>query len=120
MENEKSVPATFTAAAFGAFALPLQSQAVQTHTVQSVMSMELLVPELVKKIAWGGDKERATARLVLGKGALDGTSVTIHSDRGAVRVELSGRGGAELDHFRERIEQRLRDRGIRVDDVKIV
>lgn len=121
-DQEKSpLPSPFPVGALAVFVPAGQTPAAQqTQSVQSVMSMEQLIPEMVRKIAWGGDRQRATARLELGRGALNGACVTVHSDHGSVRVELSGGDPHELDQFRERIERRLRERGIDLEDVRVI
>ncbi|HVH44614.1 MAG TPA: hypothetical protein VM925_19805 [Labilithrix sp.] len=78
------------------------------------VSMEELVPQLVKRIAWAGDRKRGTVHLELGAGPHAGTIVTVFSDAGRVRVELQG---ASADALRPRIEARLRQRGLDVESV---
>lgn len=85
-------------------------------TTVSPRSMEELVPALVKRIAWAGDKHRGSVRLELGAGAYDGTTLVVHADDGKVRIEVSGHG-ADLDRFRKRLGERLRDHGIEVESI---
>jgi hypothetical protein len=80
------------------------------------VSMESLVPELVRRIAWAGDRRRGTVQLELGAGPHAGTVVTVHSDEGRVRVDLHG--GADVDALRDRIDARLRGRGLDVESVR--
>lgn len=90
---------------------------------QACVSMEQLVPELVRRIAWScsPDGRRGTVRLELGAGPHAGTTVTVHSEGGRVRVVVEGarNGGpaADADDLRDRIDRRLRARGLDVDCV---
>jgi hypothetical protein len=79
--------------------------------------MEQLVPELVRRIAWSGDGRRGTVRLELGAGPHAGTTVTVHSDGGKVRVLLEARGSSDTADLRDRIDRRLRARGLDVECV---
>ena len=80
-------------------------------------SLEELLPALVRRIAWAGDRHRGTVRLELGAGVHAGTTVTVHADGGRVRVELGGAEGPELDRLRSRLDARLRAHGLDVESV---
>jgi hypothetical protein len=80
-------------------------------------SLEELLPALVRRIAWAGDKHRGTVRLELGAGAYAGTTVVVHADAGRVRVEITGSEGPELDRLRARLDGRLRSHGLDVESV---
>lgn len=54
------------------------------------VSMEELLPQLVRRIAWAGDRRRGSVQMELGAGPHAGTVVTVHADEGRVRVELAG------------------------------
>ena len=56
-------------------------------------SLEELLPALVRRIAWAGDRNKGTVRLELGAGAYAGTTVIVHADGGRVRVEIGGSEG---------------------------
>ncbi|MDB4936095.1 MAG: hypothetical protein JWP87_3067 [Labilithrix sp.] len=80
-------------------------------------SLEELLPVLVKRIAWAGDRNKGTVRLELGAGAYAGTTVVVHADGARVRVELAGSEGPELDRLRARLDARLRGHGLDVESV---
>jgi len=80
-------------------------------------SLEELLPALVRRIAWAGDRNKGTVRLELGAGVYAGTTVTVHADGGRVRVELGGSEGPELDRLRARLDTRLRGHGLDVESV---
>ena len=65
------------------------------------VSMEELLPQLVKRIAWAGDKRRGSVQMELGAGPHAGTVITVHADEGRVRVELAG---DESGALRRRLE----------------
>jgi hypothetical protein len=79
--------------------------------------MEELLPQLVRRIAWAGERsrDRGTVQLELGAGPHAGTVVTVHSQGGRVRVELSGAG--DTRDLRDRIDARLVRQGIEVESV---
>lgn len=72
------------------------------------VSMEELLPQLVKRIAWAGDKRRGSVQLELGAGPHAGTVITVHADEGRVRVELAGDDSGAL-------RRRLEEKGFNVD-----
>ena len=78
------------------------------------VSMEELLPQLVKRIAWAGDRRRGSVQLELGAGRHAGTVVTVHADDGRVRVELDG---ANADELRSKIRARLERQGLAVESV---
>jgi hypothetical protein len=81
------------------------------------VSMEDLLPQLVRRIAWAGDRRKGTVQLEIGAGRHEGTTVTVHADDGRVRVELRGKDGAPVDDLRERLDARLRRHGLDVESV---
>jgi hypothetical protein len=80
-------------------------------------SLEELLPALVRRIAWAGDKQKGTVRLELGAGAYVGTTVVVHADAGRVRVEIGGNEGPDLERLRARLDARLRGHGLDVESV---
>lgn len=79
------------------------------------VSMEELLPLVVRRIAWGGDRTKAAVHVELATGAFAGTTVTVHAEGKRVRVEVGGAG--DLDAIRQRLESRLRGAGIDVESV---
>jgi hypothetical protein len=113
-------PATRQAAQLGP---PMASSAAPQATVHPTeeiaprarVSMEELLPQLVKRIAWAGDRRRGTVQLELGAGRHAGTTVTVHADGGRVRVELHGAG--DVEELRSRIDARLKRQGLDIESV---
>jgi len=82
-------------------------------------SLEDLLPQIVKRIAWGGDARKGSVRMELGGGVLAGGTVLVHADEGRVRVELATPPGCDPAEWRRRIEARLVARGIAVDAIEV-
>jgi hypothetical protein len=83
------------------------------------VSLEEVLPELVRRVAWSGDGRRGTIRLELGKGELAGATLLVHADEGRVKVELSAPAGVDAGGWRDRIVERLSLRGVVVDEVRV-
>ncbi len=81
------------------------------------VSMEDLLPQLVRRIAWAGDRRKGTVQLEIGAGRHEGTTVTVHADDGRVRVELHGRDPSATEDLRQRLDARLRRHGLDVESV---
>ena len=96
---------------------PLEATSVAANEGVRARSLEELLPALVRRIAWAGDRHKGTVRLELGAGVHAGTTVTVHADGGRVRVELGGAEGPDLDGLRARIDARLRGHGFDVESV---
>ncbi|MGC4094703.1 MAG: hypothetical protein QM756_43655 [Polyangiaceae bacterium] len=77
------------------------------------------VSETIRRIAWGGDRNRGTARVELGGANYGGTSVQVQVDAGALRVELAAPPGVDASALAERIEARLARRGLNLESLRI-
>jgi hypothetical protein len=86
---------------------------------RSAVSLEDLLPALVRRVAWSGDGKRGTVRLEIGSGELAGATLLVHADAGRVRVQLEVPAGADVRSWQERIVQRLLSRDIPVDEVEV-
>jgi hypothetical protein len=83
------------------------------------LPVEALLERLVRRVAVGGTGRRGTARLELGAGGLDGTTVTIHADdSGEVSVEVELGPGARGD-WHEGLKEKLERRGLTVKSVEV-
>ena len=82
-------------------------------------SLEELLPALVRRIAWAGDRRRGSVRLELGAGELAGATLLVHADGGRVQVEMSTPAGVDTAAWRRRITRRLAARGIPTDSVEV-
>jgi hypothetical protein len=86
---------------------------------QTRVSLEDLVPQLVKKIAWSGDAQRGTVRMELGAGELAGATLTVSADAGRVSVHVQTPPGTDVAAWRDRLTARLEGRGLSVESVSV-
>jgi hypothetical protein len=70
------------------------------------------VPQLVKRIAWAGDKRKASVRLELGAGAYAGSIIIVHAEDGRLRLDVEG---SDASLLRERLDARLRRHGLAIE-----
>jgi hypothetical protein len=99
-------------------ARPVDTSTITSHGPRTAMvSLEGLLPELVRRIAWAGDRRRGSAQLELGAGAYAGTTITVHANDGRVRVEVHGSDDCAANQLRARIAERLAGRGLDVESV---
>ncbi len=108
------------AASLGPPVLPLATASASATAAEAPLrarSLEELLPALVRRIAWAGDRHSGSVRLELGAGAYAGTTVVVHAEGGRVRVEISGHEGPDLDRLRSRLHSRLRGHGLDVESV---
>jgi hypothetical protein len=77
-------------------------------------TIEAMLGRVVKRIAWGGDGRRGTARLELGSGELAGAVILLEADERGVEIDVELPAGCSADVWRDRILERLRDRGLSV------
>lgn len=90
---------------------PVASSATTTvaeAVSRSRVSLEELIPQVLKRIAWGGDRTKGSVHLEL----VSGEKVTVHAEGRSVRVEVEGNVDLE-----RRIGSRLRAAGIEVESV---
>ena len=66
---------------------------------------------LARRVAWGGDRRRGSARIDLAQGALAGATLIVHTDQRSVSVELQLPEGAAAQGLDTRILERLQARG---------
>lgn len=92
------------------------SFAVDTH---ARVSLEEILPALVRKIAWAGDGKRGSVRIELGAGELAGSTLLVHADDGKVRVQLDVPQGVDAEGWKQRIHDKLSARGLDVESVEV-
>jgi hypothetical protein len=85
---------------------------------RAAAGLEPVVAQLVRSIAWGGDRRRGTARLELG-GRYAGAVVRVHASGDALSIELDAPPGVDGAELGARLGERLAARGLRVDSVVV-
>jgi hypothetical protein len=74
--------------------------------------LQNLLAGLARRVAWGGDRRKASARIELSEGALAGATLVVHTEHRSVTVELELPVGVALaGDWQERIRERLEGRG---------
>lgn len=73
--------------------------------------LQALVSGLARRLAWGGDRRKGSARLELAEGALAGATLTVHTEERSVSVELELPPGKSASGWQTRILERLEARG---------
>ncbi len=81
--------------------------------------MEQLMSKLVRRVAWSGNARSGAARLELGAGELEGATLLIQADHGAVRVTIDLPPGVDRAAWRDRIAGKLGNRGLHVEDIEV-
>jgi hypothetical protein len=99
-------------------ALAAQS-GVSEPVARAAVSLEDLVPALVRRFAWSSEGSRGTARLEIGAGELAGSTLVVHADAGRVRVHLDVPPGVDARAWQVRIHKRLASRNIPTDLVEV-
>jgi hypothetical protein len=78
------------------------------------VSLEQMLSRLVRRIAWSGDAHTGCARIEFGAGALEGATLIVRSDQGAVSVSLDLPPGVDRGEWRDRIASRLGAKGLQI------
>jgi hypothetical protein len=74
-----------------------------------------LLERWVRRVALGGDRHRAVARLELGHGELAGATLTVTAEAGAVAIELDLPDARDALELEQRVRERLARRGFSAD-----
>jgi hypothetical protein len=88
-------------------------------TARAMASLEELLPQLVRKIAWSGDGKRGSVRMELGAGALAGSTILLEADAGRLRVHLDTPPGVDGEAWKQRIGARLAEKHIDVESIDV-
>ncbi len=82
------------------------------------ISNAVALAEVVRGIAWGGDRRRGTARLELG-GRFAGAVVLVDASGDTLNVELQSAPGVDGAELAERLRERLVERGLRLEGLVV-
>jgi hypothetical protein len=74
--------------------------------------LQNLISGLARRVAWGGDRRKGSARIELSEGPLAGATLIVHTEQRSVSVELElPAGGSSTGDWQQRILDRLEERG---------
>jgi hypothetical protein len=74
--------------------------------------LQNLITGLARRVAWGGDRRKGSARIELSVGPLAGATLIVHAEQRTVTVELELAPGSSLTaDWQQRILERLNARG---------
>ncbi|MET0791237.1 MAG: hypothetical protein ABW061_06915 [Polyangiaceae bacterium] len=73
--------------------------------------LQQLLNGLARRVAWGGDRRKGTARIELSEGALAGATLVVHTEHRSVSVELELPAGTGTQGWEARLTERLEGRG---------
>jgi hypothetical protein len=77
--------------------------------------LQHLINGLARRVAWGGDRRKGSARIELCEGPLAGGTLIVHAEQRSVCVELElPAGGGSAGDWQQRILERLEERGFSV------
>ncbi|HKQ68714.1 MAG TPA: hypothetical protein VJT73_05210 [Polyangiaceae bacterium] len=93
--------------------------ATEQASLASRASLDHVLTRLVRRMAWAGDSHNGTARLELGAGELEGATLVIHAEGGALRVSLDVPPGVDGAAWKERLSRRLGARGLQVASFEV-
>jgi hypothetical protein len=81
--------------------------------------LEQLITRWVRRIAWGGDGRKGSARIELGAGALAGAVIVVQADAGQVSIDIDLPPDADASAWRDRLRERLNGRGLSVAELTV-
>jgi hypothetical protein len=73
--------------------------------------LQQLLSGLARRVAWGGDRRKGSARIELSEGALAGATLIVHTEQRSVSVELELPAGMGTQGWEARLTERLERRG---------
>jgi hypothetical protein len=74
--------------------------------------LQNLINGLARRVAWGGDRRKGSARIELSEGPLAGATLIVHAEQRSVSVELElPPGASSAGDWPRRILGRLEERG---------
>jgi hypothetical protein len=83
------------------------------------VSLEEILPAVLRRIAWSGDARRGAVRLEIGTGMLAGATVLIQADDGRLRVTMHAPPGVDAEAWRERLRDRFARKKLDVESIVV-
>jgi hypothetical protein len=91
--------------------------AVVPPTPSAPAGLDPLVSELLRSIAWGGDRRRGTARIELGSGRYGGTTLKVDVVGNGLQIALEAPPGVDTAALGLRLAERFEARGLHVESL---
>jgi hypothetical protein len=90
----------------------LQSSQLAPAALPVREDLQMLINGLARRVAWGGDRRKGSARIELSEGPLAGATLIVHTEQRSVTVELQlPASGGVAGTWQQRILDRLEERG---------
>jgi len=97
--------------------LPSRESAAQPPSHPTLAMDE--IERAVRRIAWGGDRQRSIAYIELAAGELSGATLTLEARGRAVSIVVDVAPGTSTAGWAERLAERLAGRGLEVESVLV-
>lgn len=79
---------------------------------------DLALERIVKRLSWGGNGKRGSARIELGAGSLAGATLLVHAEGREVTIEVEGADPSAVEALARRISHRLDQKGLSLREVR--
>jgi hypothetical protein len=93
---------------------PLEAPSTPAGLVSNLVAVEM-----VRAIAWGGDRRRGTARIELGAGRYAGATLLVKADGDQLSVELEVPSGVDAEELSGRLTERFAEKGLVLREIDI-
>ena len=93
---------------------PVPTSTIDDGAVGRTLALQTLLVRCARRVAWGGDGRRGTARIEVGEGALAGAVLVVSAVDREIDVEISLPDASLDTGWRERVVTRLRRRGFTI------
>jgi hypothetical protein len=91
---------------------PFQPASLSPAALPLREDLQNMLGGLARRVAWGGDRRKGSARIELSEGALAGATLVVHTEQRSVSVEIELPGGSGAGQgLQQRILERLEGRG---------
>lgn len=98
---------------------PPQDAKAEPLAAAARVSLEHVVEQIVRKVAWSGNTRSGVMRIEIGEGSLSGANLLVQAEGADLRVMLDLPAGVDATSWRDRIERRLTKKGLRVTEFEV-
>jgi hypothetical protein len=100
---------------FVALLTSITSSAAEPVPSRTASIPEQLAADVVRSIAWGGDRRRGAARIELAGERFGGTRIVVEVEGNRLRLSLDAPSGVDTLELRSRLCSRFAERGLEVE-----